>query len=373
MLKKIKHLIDSFVLSIVIYTNHDSTLEIVKQISLIISSIDKFNLRFVRASNYIQRFNLDIRHKSDKQHIMSNVLSRLINLNESIKKSFDENELNALFIITLIEMKKIFRNRLLKDYIKNSVWRKIITLLNAQKQIDTENNATLSFYRKNDFIFRVDDHTSDHVFQSRRLCISQSFIDEILDTFHDVVNDHFDFVKCYERMSIFYFIRDLFKQLRNYLRHCSNCQIYQIRRHKSYDFLQSILSISMLFHTFIIDFILILFKSREEFDVVMSIICKFFKRIICVLKKFIWTITQWIKTLLNRFDVVDWNISKIIISNKDRKFISELWIELFRQLNVKLLYSTAYHSQIDDQSERINQIIEIALRFAMIMLDNSTD
>ena len=141
-MKKIKHFIDSFVLSIVIYTNHNSTLKIVKQIFLIISSINKFNFRFVRASNYIQRFNFDIRHKFDKQHIMSNVLFRLVNLNDNIKKSFDENELNALFIITLIEMKKVFRNRLLKNYIKNSVWKKIIVLLNAQKQIDIENNVT---------------------------------------------------------------------------------------------------------------------------------------------------------------------------------------------------------------------------------------
>ena len=153
MLKKIKHFIDSFALSIVIYTNHDSTLEIVKQISFIISSIDKFNLRFVRASNYIQRFNLDIRHKSDKQHIVSDALSRLISFNDNIKKSFDENELNALFITTLIEMKKVFRNRLLKDYIKNFVWRKIIVLLNAQKQIDTENNAAFFFLSRKRFHF----------------------------------------------------------------------------------------------------------------------------------------------------------------------------------------------------------------------------
>ena len=372
-LKKIRHFIDSFALSIVIYTDHDSTLEIVKQISLTISSTDKFNFRLVRASNYIQRFNLDIRHKSDKQHIVSDALSRLVSLNDSIKKSFDESELNALFITTLIEMKKVFRNRLLKDYTQNSVWKKIIVLLNAQKQIDTENSAALPFYRENDLIFRTDDHTSDHAFQSRRLCISQSLVGEILDTFHDVANDHFDFTKCYERVAVSYFIRDLFKQLRDYLRHCSNCQIHQIRRHKSYDFLQSILSTSILFHILIIDFILDLLKSREEFDVAMSVICKFFKRIICVLGKFTWTITQWVKTLLNRLDVVDWSISKVIISNRDRKFMFELWIELFRQLDVKLLYSTAYHSQTDDQSERINQTLKIALRFAMIMLNNSTD
>ena len=205
------------------------------------------------------------------------------------------------------------------------------------------------------------------------MCISQSLIDEILDTFHEFVNEHFDFIKCYERMIVSYFIRDLFKQLRDYLRHCSNCQIHQIKRHKSYDFLQFILFASILFHILIIDFILTFFKSRDDLNVDMSIICKFIKRVIYILSKNIWFVVQWIKILLNRLDIIDWEISKIIISNKDRKFISKLWIELFRQLNVKLLYFTTYYSQIDDQFERTNQIMKIALRFVIVIFDNSID
>ena len=83
-----------------------------------IISIDKLNLRFVRVSNYIQRFNLDIRHKSDKQHIVSDALSRLVNdnINASMIRNSDENEFDALFTISLIEMKKDFRNRILDDY-----------------------------------------------------------------------------------------------------------------------------------------------------------------------------------------------------------------------------------------------------------------
>ena len=164
MLKKIKHLIDSFALSIIIYTNHETILKFVKQTILIISSIDKLNFRFVRASNYIQRFDLNIRHKFDKQHIISNVLFRFVNFNNNIKKSFDENKFDVLFITTLIKINEVFRNRLLKNYIKNSTWKKIIILLNTQNQIDIENNATLFFYREHDFIFRIDDHIFDHAF-----------------------------------------------------------------------------------------------------------------------------------------------------------------------------------------------------------------
>ena len=51
----------------------------------------------------------------------------------------------------------------------------------------------------------------------------------------------------------------------------------------------------------------------------------------------------------------------------------DLWREIFTRLDVRLLYSTVYHSQIDEQSKRINQTIEIALRFLINVLNNSAD
>ena len=67
--------------------------------------------------------------------------------------------------------------------------------------------------------------------------------------------------------------------------------------------------------------------------------------------------------MLERLQVGDWGILKVIISNRDRKFLLELWSALFKKLGVSLLYSTAYYSQTDGTSERINQVAEIALRF----------
>ena len=152
--------------------------------------------------------------------------------------------------------------------------------------------TTFFFYRKNEFIFRFNDYiTENHAFESRKFCISQSLIVDIFDTIHDVVNDHFEFQKCYERFTSFYFIRELFKQFRNYFRHCSNCQIHQTRRHKSYDFLQSILTSSIFFHILIINFIFDLSKFRDDYDIDMFVTCKFFKRNTCVFDKFIWTTT----------------------------------------------------------------------------------
>ena len=121
MFKKTKHIVEISSNKTIVYIDHEFALDIVNQTTITTISIDKFNLRFVRVSNYIQRFNFDIRHKSNKQHIVFDVLSRLINdnINASMIKNFNENEFDVLFTISLIEMKKNFRNRIFDDYKTN--------------------------------------------------------------------------------------------------------------------------------------------------------------------------------------------------------------------------------------------------------------
>ena len=99
------------------------------------------------------------------------------------------------------------------------------------------------------------------------------------------------------------------------------------------------------------------------------IIDKFSKRITIIFEKNIYTIMNWAEILLHKFDITNWNLSKIIISNRDKIFFANLWRTLFGKLNVKFFYFTVYHFQIDEQNERTNQILEIALRFFMITLN----
>ena len=51
-------------------------------------------------------------------------------------------------------------------------------------------------------------------------------------------------------------------------------------------------------------------------------------------------------------------IPKMVISDRDVKFTSTFWKELFAGLNTNLKFSTSYHPQMDGQTERKNQIIE---------------
>ena len=61
--RKIRHLIDSSPLPAVVFTDHSAIADIFKQSTLTSSSVDKLNLRLVRASQYLSQFDLDVRHK----------------------------------------------------------------------------------------------------------------------------------------------------------------------------------------------------------------------------------------------------------------------------------------------------------------------
>jgi len=60
-------------------------------------------------------------------------------------------------------------------------------------------------------------------------------------------------------------------------------------------------------------------------------------------------------------------VPKKIVLDRDAKFTSEFWKELFIGLGTKLAFSTNYHLQMDGKTERVNRILEDMLRiYAML-------
>lgn len=79
---------------------------------------------------------------------------------------------------------------------------------------------------------------------------------------------------------------------------------------------------------------------------------------------------EWVYAFLNRLDLVDWGLFGELITDRDPKFLTKFWTMFFKKLNVKLFYSTAYHSQLDSSSKKTNQTVKIALRFFVYALNN---
>ncbi|MBW0586993.1 hypothetical protein O181_126708 [Austropuccinia psidii MF-1] len=56
------------------------------------------------------------------------------------------------------------------------------------------------------------------------------------------------------------------------------------------------------------------------------------------------------------------HIPNIIISDRDPKFTSEFWTNLYETLGTKLAFSTTYHPQTDGSAERMIQKMEDIIR-----------
>jgi transposase InsO family protein len=63
-------------------------------------------------------------------------------------------------------------------------------------------------------------------------------------------------------------------------------------------------------------------------------------------------------------------IPKIIVSDRDTKFTSNLWRGLFKGFATNMNLSTTYHPQSNGNTERVNQVIEYMLR--VYVIDNTS-
>ncbi len=427
-IKKIRHFIQFSKKSMIIQTNHVVIMNICKQIFITsINSVMRMNLRLIRVFQFLSQFsNLKIRHKSKKYHLIFDALSRLQSLNKK-DLSNDHAELNEFFVdhnvihaynTILMKLNSEFRKRIIENYFKDESWNKIIHIINQNEALN-ENVVELSFVREFDTVFRefdsylisnIDATTSlysselvslfndnselissslknsvsnrsnnknliyhvNRSIEEKRLCISSDCVQNILVIAHDQDQEHSEFDACFEIISRSWYIRELTKAFKAYIKHCSQCLQIQIRRHKSWRNLQLIHSSSISFHILIMNFVLSLSKIKDEIDCVLSIIDKFTKRVMLISEKFTYTVKNWAIHLLKESQRRDWNISKVIIFDRDKKFLFDLWRTLFTKLNVFMLYSTAYHSQTNDVNERTNQTLKIALRYYIQELHDST-
>ena len=253
MIKRVKHMIEVVAIKIIIiFTNHAANSVIARQTTLSSSSIDKLNFRLVRTFIYLSQFNLNIKYRSEKEHIILDALSRLSAIRSANEVMNESNTLNLnifhfdienlelcdqvyVYQSILIAMSSKFRKKILERHDKKKCWRDLQIMLSDLKTrlamkslsqtIDSDNSSEKSLSKKfrieidfkllDELIYYIDENDD-----RTKLCILRTLKEKMFRLAHDESHP-VETNRCFHKISNIVYISRLFKKIRTYVKHCS--------------------------------------------------------------------------------------------------------------------------------------------------------
>ena len=193
-IRKIRHLIAGATHDIptIVRTDCSPSVGALRQTSLKTNDPDKLNLRLVRASQYLQQFNLEVHHIAGKTNTVPDALSRL---RPKVVETSDTDILEEVYVSTQMIMSPEFEARIREGYLQDSAYTKILGLLKGHYETEIASIGevpqvmevpSLQFRYDNGLLYFIERNGK------RRLCISVSVQKDVFAEAHDQYY-HFSF------------------------------------------------------------------------------------------------------------------------------------------------------------------------------------
>jgi hypothetical protein len=257
--------------------------------------------------------------------VVPDTISHFINNVAVAKKRFDVEDTlentDGVFIyyITLIFVSDEFRERLKKGYLAVNKWKELMHNLRRagggnQGKLSKE---TYRFFIENNLIYYA-----DLANERRRFYILFIIEKEIFKMTYNERN-HAGFYRAYNAIVANFYIRNLSRRLKFYIVYYLSCGYFQITRHVSYGALYPVVSPSILFYTVTADFILALPKIKKGLNQIISLTCKYTKKVKLIPGKDIWFAEDWARAYYKK--TTEWSLPACFIGDRDTKWLSDFW------------------------------------------------
>ena len=150
-------------------------------------------------------------------------------------------------------------------------------------------------------------------------------------------------------------------ELAEYIARCFECQQVKTEHQHRAGLLQPLPIPSWKWEIISLDFVIGLRKNQNLNDSIMVVVDKLSKATHFIPVKTTYKATNIANIFLKQIFRLH-GIPKVIISDRDPKFIGNFCKSMFEGLNTTLNFSTSFHPQNDGQTKRVNQVLEDLLR-----------
>ena len=320
-----------------VYTDHFSLQYLRNQ-----SELSKLQARWMEK---LSTFDFEIIYKPGRTNIVADALSRKPQINVLNLQAIDSNVKDKL----IMELKKDINFR--------DIYNKLIN----KEKIDEKDEFKYKHYKIKDNILTYSVIENDE--DEERICIPNGEIkSKILNDYHNsVVAGHMGHLRTYEVIHRHFYWPKMFKEIKNYIARCEECQKNKSTNQAPQGYLQPIPLPKQKWYKISMDFIVQLPRTARGHDSIWVIVDYLSKR-----AHFIPTRTNINSRQLAQLFIENifrlHGLPQIIVSDRDPKFISHFWRSLNQLFGIELALSTANHAQTDGQTERTNRTLEQLLR-----------
>ncbi|KAL1915429.1 uncharacterized protein VTP21DRAFT_6887 [Calcarisporiella thermophila] len=307
------------------------------------------NPRLNRWSMEIQPYRefMKIKHKPGKKHSNVDPLSRY--------------PLKQVNFISTVNTSPELLSDFIQGYQHDPYFDEIARLLKTPpNSLNTFDKAKISrFELRGDLIYFHD--ASDGSF---RLCAPNhnNLRLKLLQETHDIpISGHPGYDKTYLQLRKNYYWPRLSRDAKRYVSSCELCQRNKATNKQPAGLLLPLPVPHDRWEQISMDFIVGLPKAKSGYDSIIVFVDRLSKRAHFVPTKGTVTAPEVARLFFNNIFRLH-GLPRVIITDRDSKFTSSFWQELFKCLGTKLTMSTAFHPQTDGQTERINRSLEEMLR-----------
>jgi hypothetical protein len=185
---------------------------------------------------------------------------------------------------------------------------------------------------------------------------------DILHECHDIpTSGHLGSAKTLELVKRQFYWNAMDKEVKEYVTTCLTCQRDKPSNQAPIGLMQPLPIPERPWSSVSMDLITQLPRTKTGYDAIFVVVCRFTKMvhyIPCVTA----VSAPQLATLFFREVVKHHGMPLSIVSDRDPRFTSLFWQQLWKMWGTKLAMSTAYHPQTDGQTERANRTLEDMIR-----------